>query len=169
MYSIYLGLGSNLGDRFENLSRTIDEIRLIANVRDISSVYETEPVSMDADNLFYNMAIGITSQDDPPLLLVKLKKIEKKIGRKLHIHNESRIIDIDILLYRGLAYEDHTVKIPHPELVNRRFVLEPLNEIAPTAIHPVLEKTIATLLRNCHDHHSVKRIEHHYQFSLTQE
>jgi 2-amino-4-hydroxy-6-hydroxymethyldihydropteridine diphosphokinase len=165
MYNVYLGLGSNLGDRLENLSRAVEEIRGISNVHSISSVYETEPVDMAEGEPFLNMAIGIYTVDDPPLLLVKLKKIEKKLGRKSRLHLVPRTIDIDILLYRGLAYEDHTVRVPHCMLQYRRFALEPLNEIAPTAVHPALERTIAFILRNCHDRHSVVRTE--YQFNLT--
>lgn len=168
MYNIYLGLGSNVGDRFENLARAVEEIRAIARVHSLSSIYETQPVGMETSDLFYNMALGVFSTDDPPLLLVKLKRIERKIGRRRPTHLEPRIIDIDILLYRGLAYEDHTVRVPHPALPFRRFALEPLNEIAPTAVHPVLEKTIASLLRNCHDRHSVVRTEYHFQLTPTQ-
>lgn len=161
MYNVYLGLGSNLGQRLENLSRAVDEIHSIATVTGTSSIYETEPVDLDSEEPFLNMVVGIHTPDDPPLLLVKLKKIERKLGRKRQVHMDSRIIDIDILLYRGLAYEDHTVRVPHPALEHRRFVLEPLNEIAPTAVHPVLEKTVATLLRNCRDRHKVVRTEYH--------
>lgn len=159
MYTAYLGLGSNLGDRLENLTRAVEELSIIEAVKAVSGVYETEPVEMDAAGLFYNMAVRITTPDDPPLLLVKLKSIEKKLGRKLPSHGEPRIIDIDILLYRGLVYEDHTVRVPHPMLAHRRFALEPLNEIAPTAVHPALEKTIGTLLRACRDSHRVVRTD----------
>ena len=161
MYTVYLGLGSNLGDRFENLSRAIEELARRETVNALSSIYETEPVHMDSTNVFYNMAARVLTPDDPPLLLVKLKSIEKSIGRKLPSHGEPRLIDIDILLYRGLVYEDHTVKVPHPMLAHRRFALEPLNEIAPTAVHPAVEKTIATLLRACHDRHRVVRTDLH--------
>ncbi|MDI6767621.1 MAG: 2-amino-4-hydroxy-6-hydroxymethyldihydropteridine diphosphokinase [Bacteroidota bacterium] len=159
MYQVFLGLGSNLGDRLENLSRAVEEIKAITIVDAISSIYETKPIDMDSENLFYNMVVGIHTPDDPPLLLTQLRKIERKLGRKHSIHKEPRTIDIDILLYKGLAYEDHTVKVPHPGLEHRRFVLEPFCEIAPTAIHPNLEKTIASLLRNCSDVHSVMKTD----------
>ncbi|MBI1806348.1 MAG: 2-amino-4-hydroxy-6-hydroxymethyldihydropteridine diphosphokinase [Ignavibacteria bacterium] len=167
MYTVYLGLGSNLGDRLSNLSRAVEEINGVASIIDVSSIYETEPVEMDSENLFYNMVLGISTPDDPPLLLVKLKKIEKKLGRKARTHLEPRLIDIDILLYRGLAYEDHTVRVPHPALEHRRFALQPLNEIAPTAVHPILEKTIASLLRACRDRHRVVRTEYHIHSSTS--
>ncbi len=160
MYHVYLSLGSNIGDRSAFLAKAVEEIGAIASVSEVSSVFESEPVGMlDDGGPFYNMAVGIRTSDDPPLLMVQLKKIEKKLGRKNATHLLSRNIDIDIILYRGLAYEDHTVTVPHPMLQYRRFVLEPLCEIAPTAVHPGLEKTIATLLRNCHDKHSVVKLD----------
>jgi 2-amino-4-hydroxy-6-hydroxymethyldihydropteridine diphosphokinase len=160
MYQVYLGLGTNLGDRIENLSRTVDEITKIGPVDAISSIYETEPVGMEHGDSFLNMVLSIRTSDDPPLLLVQLKKIEKRIAGKIHHHMEPRIIDIDILLYRGLAYDDHTVSVPHPQLHLRKFALEPLNEIAPTAIHPSLEKTIAALLRLCRDKNQVNKTDY---------
>lgn len=161
MYTVYLGLGSNLGNRVGNLSQAVDKINSLTPVQSASSIYETEPVGMQDAGVFYNMAVGIQTTDDPPLLLVKMKQIEKKLGRKISEHMQPRIIDIDILLYRGFAYDDHTVRVPHPMLEHRRFALEPLNEIAPTAVHPILEKTVATLLRNCRDRHSVIRTDLH--------
>ena len=164
MYLVYLGLGSNLGNRLDNLAAAAAALGRIAAITSLSSVYETEPVGMDGGP-FYNMAAGIQTDDDPPLLLVKLKKIEKDLGRRHTGRLEPRTIDIDILLYRGLAYEDHTVRVPHPMLEHRRFALEPLHEIAPTAVHPTLEKTVATLLRQCRDRHAVARTE--YQIPST--
>jgi 2-amino-4-hydroxy-6-hydroxymethyldihydropteridine diphosphokinase len=155
MYHAFLGLGSNMGDRMENLRRAVAEIGRIADVVRTSSVYETEPVGMLAETDFLNMAIEIATDDDPPLLLVSLRKIEKQLGRKTGVKLASRPIDIDILLYRGMAYEDPMVTVPHPGLTARRFVLEPLAEIAPTAVHPTLEKTIGWLHRHCRDTHRV--------------
>lgn len=165
MYQVYLGIGSNLGNRLENLSHALEEIASIATIEMISSIYETEPVDIEKSDNFLNMAISVRTEDDPPLLLARLKKIEKKLGRRQKTHLEPRTIDIDILMYRGFAYEDNTVKVPHRELANRRFVLEPLCEIAPTAVHPTLEKTIASLLRNCRDQHKVIKTE--YQINLS--
>jgi 2-amino-4-hydroxy-6-hydroxymethyldihydropteridine diphosphokinase len=166
MYSVLLGLGSNIGDRLDYLSKAIEEISAIVTVTSVSSVYETEPVHMDSVDPFLNMAIAIQTPDDPPLLLVKLKKVEKKLGRRVPVHNEPRIIDIDILLYRGFAYDDHTIRVPHPAMHHRRFVLEPLNEIVPTAVHPIFEKTIASLLRTCADRHRVVRTEYQVTHAL---
>ena len=160
MYTVYLGLGSNEGDRLDHLARAIALIEEIAEVVAVSSVYETEAVDLfDDGGTFLNCAMEIRTNDDPPLLLVQLKRIEKQLGRKSRTHRMSRTIDIDILLYRGLAYEDHTVRVPHPMLEHRRFALEPLHEIAPMAVHPGLEKTVAVLLRNCRDRHSVRKTD----------
>ena len=167
MYLVYLGLGSNLGDRLENLSHAVSEIQSISKILSISSIYETEPVDMNIENPFLNMVIPIETSNDAPLLLAQIKKIEKKIGRKLPSHNEPRIIDIDILMYRGVTYEDPSITIPHPQLENRRFALQPLCEIAPTAVHPRSQKTIATLLRNCRDSHKVTQTDYNINFSIT--
>ena len=160
MFRVYLGLGSNLGDRLEYLSRAVQEIGSIVSANSISSVYETEPVGMESDTPFYNMALGVDTPFYPPELLLHLKKIERKLGRKRGSHMQPREIDIDILLYRGYMYEDPMVQVPHPFLEHRRFALEPLNEIAPTAIHPQLNKTIASLLRECRDRAMVSRTVH---------
>jgi GTP cyclohydrolase-4 len=160
MYTAYLGLGSNEGDRLDHLAQAIAAIEALADISAVSSVYETEPVDLlDDGGTFLNCAVEIRTADDPPLLLAHLRKVEKKLGKRPRSHRESRPIDIDILLYRGLEYEDHTVHVPHPMLEYRRFVLEPLHEIAPTAVHPSLQKTIASLLRTCRDRHHVQRIE----------
>src|ERR1041385_6144436 len=160
MYRVYLGLCSNVNDRLKFLRKALEEIRILATIHSISSIYETEPVGMSSTELFYNMALSIDTDDRPPELLKKLKTIEKKIGRKQTGRMRDREIDIDILLYRGWSYEDGAIIVPHPELEHRRFALEPLSEIDPTAIHPTLGKTIATLLRQCHDQSRVLRTSH---------
>jgi 2-amino-4-hydroxy-6-hydroxymethyldihydropteridine diphosphokinase len=160
MYQVFLGLGSNVGERLQYLDSAVADVSAIARVLALSSVYETSPVGMESQNDFYNMAIEIETPMHPPELLKALKKIERKLGRRSSVRMHDREIDIDILMYRGLEYEDSTVKVPHPQLEHRRFALEPLAEIAPTAVHPVLEKTIATLLRQCHDVGRVERTAH---------
>jgi 2-amino-4-hydroxy-6-hydroxymethyldihydropteridine diphosphokinase len=155
MYRVHLGLGSNIAPRHDHLAAAVEKIGLIARVASVSSLYETEPVDMEGAEDFLNMAMEISTDDDPPLLLAKLRAIEKALGRKPSSHRAPRTVDIDILLYRGMSYADHMVTVPHPELHRRRFALEPLNEIAPAALHPTMERTVAWLLRHCRDQHRV--------------
>jgi 2-amino-4-hydroxy-6-hydroxymethyldihydropteridine diphosphokinase len=155
VYRAYLGLGSNIGPRHEHLAGAIGRLSQIARITAVSSVYETEPVGMEEADDFLNIAVEIDTEDDPPLLLAKLRTIEKALGRKPSARSVPRTIDIDILLYRGMTYDDHMVSVPHPRLHLRRFALEPLNEIAPAALHPSLEKTVSWLLRHCRDAHRV--------------
>lgn len=157
MFLVYVGLGSNLGDRLQFLTNALEEIRHNVRIRSLSSVYETEPVGMESSSMFYNIAACIETDIFPVELLGEMKKVEKKLGRKTTRSVGDREIDIDLLLYRGWAYQDRNVTVPHPKLESRRFVLEPMNEIAPTAIHPVSGKTIGTLLRQCRDHNKVER------------
>jgi len=152
MYDVYLGLGSNFGDRLEHLSKAAEEIGKIARIKKISSVYETAPVGMNSKHLFYNLVMEIETSLDPPILLEQLKSIETKVGRTSMARLQDREIDIDILLYEGLQYADETLTVPHRELGNRRFVLEPFSEIAPENVHPTSGATIATLLTQCKDH-----------------
>lgn len=160
MYKVFLSLGSNIGDRIGYLSHAIEEIESLAIINSISSIYETEPFGFKSIYTFYNMVISIDTLYRPLELLAKLKQIEKKLGRKQTKHIQDREIDIDILLYKGWSFETKNLLVPHPELEHRRFVLEPFNEIAPTAIHPILGQTIASLLRNCHDTSRVMRTLH---------
>ena len=160
MFRVYLGLGSNIGDRLGNLNRAIGPIGSLGRILAVSSVYETDPVGMESEQAFYNIALCFDTLLYPGELLKELKKIEKNLGRKSFRALDDREIDIDILLYRGYAYEDRTVKVPHPMLEHRRFALEPLDEIAPTAIHPILGRTVASLLRQCSDPNRVVRTSH---------
>src|SRR5215472_5963839 len=129
MVRVFLGLGSNLGDRSAYLKEALKEIHELAPVVASSPVYETEPVGMESDHLFYNMVVEVETSLRPPDLLRALKSIERKTGRKHAAHHLDREIDIDILLYEGIEYADERVRVPHPQLEHRRFALEPLKEI----------------------------------------
>lgn len=155
MYRVYLGLGSNVAPRLEHLAAAVARIAQAARLAAVSGVYETEPVDMEGAEDFLNLALEIETEDDPPLLLAKLRGIEKALGRRPSSRGGPRTIDIDILLYRGMAYADPMVTVPHPRLHLRRFALEPLCEIAPAALHPTMERTVGWLLRNCRDAHRV--------------
>ncbi len=157
MFRVYLGLGSNVGDRLNNLKKAISELEKFVKILNVSSVYETEPWGVQNQDRFYNSVVEIETDLYPLELLNKLKQIETKLGRKKYTHMQARTIDIDILLYHGWSYETNTLAVPHPELERRRFVLEPISEIAPLAVHPILGKTMISLLRHCRDKSLVMR------------
>ncbi|MBI4546716.1 MAG: 2-amino-4-hydroxy-6-hydroxymethyldihydropteridine diphosphokinase [Ignavibacteriae bacterium] len=159
MYRVFLGLGSNLGNRLEYLSKAVNELSHIAKIIHLSSIYETAPVGMNSQRMFYNMVIEIESSISPRQLFEKLKVIEKQVGRTSMVHLQDREIDIDILLYDGMQYTDETITVPHPELCNRRFVLAPFAEIAPGVVHPLSGKTVITLLEQSKDRSHVDKTE----------
>jgi 2-amino-4-hydroxy-6-hydroxymethyldihydropteridine diphosphokinase len=159
----YIGLGSNLGDRQANFRRAIELVSELPGTRITrhSSVYESEPHGR-ARNWFVNGVIEIHTDLDPQELLKSLQKIEVTMGRKKPAKGEgaskksagknvSRVIDLDVLLYGTQVIEERKLKIPHPELPNRKFVLLPLSELAPAYVHPVLGVTISELLVGCKD------------------
>jgi len=144
---VLLGLGSNLGNREKNLRNALREISQIVVIKKRSSIYETTPVGYKEQGLFLNMVISIETDLDPTELVVKLQKIEHKMGRNRskEIFWGPREIDIDILLYKNEIIREKNLKIPHPEMHKRKFVLIPLEEIAPDIIHPKLKKSIKEL------------------------
>jgi 2-amino-4-hydroxy-6-hydroxymethyldihydropteridine diphosphokinase len=148
--SVYLGLGSNLGDREANLREAIERIRRLGlEVIRASSVYETEPVGYTDQPRFLNQVIEVNldSQFRVSDLLHAVLKIERDMGRERTIPNGPRVIDIDILIYGEVEIADPPQLIlPHPRMHERRFVLEPLSEIAPDLTHPRLKKTCRELL-----------------------
>lgn len=160
MFRVYLSLGSNIGDRLNFLSKALKELNKITFVKLVSSIYETEPWGVINQERFYNTVVEIETELYPLELLEKIKKIEIKLGRKKKSHMAPRTIDIDILFYHGWSFETSTLTIPHPELERRRFVLEPISEIAPLAVHPIIGKTMISLLRHCRDNSLVMRTTH---------
>ncbi|MCK4325922.1 2-amino-4-hydroxy-6-hydroxymethyldihydropteridine diphosphokinase [bacterium] len=144
---IYIGLGSNLGDRRGNIKEAIDSLRAVDSieVKKISSVYETEPEGLKDQPHFLNCALEVETKLSPGELLAGLKAIEGQMGRSRGKRWGPRIIDLDILLYGDLVMKEADLEIPHPLLPERLFVLSPLCEIAPEIIHPALGRSIRDL------------------------
>lgn len=148
-YDVFLGLGSNIGDRGENLNHAINEIEeRIGEVIATSAFYVTEPVGFASDNNFLNAVCEVKTKFRPMELLQKTQEIEREMGRIEKSANKiyaDRIIDIDLLLFDDKIYSNEKLTLPHPHLHERAFVLLPLAEIAGTYIHPVLHKSIDQL------------------------
>jgi len=153
-HRVHIGIGSNLGDRRANTVEAIEKVGQLPGTRVVraSSLYESEPLG-DAKTWFVNSVIEIESQLTAEALLKKLQAIEEAMGRKRVKGKRwgSRIIDLDILLFDQDVIDKRTLKIPHPELHKRRFVLLPLAELAPQVIHPQLGQSISTLLATVKD------------------
>src|ERR1700746_2005262 len=142
---IYLSLGSNLADRVQNLNTAVERLGALGKVVAISSLYETEPVGYADQPWFLNCAVKLSTEKMPKQLLSRILDLEQKMGRRRMQKNGPRIIDIDILLFGHSIVNTQTLVVPHPEMHNRRFVLEPLAEIAPDERHPILKRTIREL------------------------
>jgi len=153
MKKIFLGLGSNLGNRHIYLEKAINTLRLIPGIRILkrSSIFETEPVGYNLQNDFLNIVIEISCALDPVVLLETIKSVELSLGRFKTVRWGPRIIDIDILFFDDRTIDLPILRIPHPEMYNRRFVLEPLLEIAPDFCCPVSGLTIRELNIRCCD------------------
>ena len=149
MIKVYVGLGSNLGNREANLTRAITRIDACEDicVKVKSGFYETKPVGGPPQPDYLNCAIALETVIEPQALLKEFKEIEKELGRKPGVRWGPRIIDLDILLYGDVVINDHNLKIPHESMHKRIFVLEPLCEISPDIRHPVLGKKISELLK----------------------
>jgi 2-amino-4-hydroxy-6-hydroxymethyldihydropteridine diphosphokinase len=159
MFSAYLGLGSNLGMKEENLNLAISKIENeIGQISKKSSIYETEAWGVEKQNNYYNMVLEIKTKLLPLKLIEKVLEIEKELGRVREKKWDSRIIDIDILLYENFILSTDHLHIPHLFLEKRNFVLEPLNEIIPNFIHPKLRKSIAQLSSQSLDKNWIKKL-----------
>jgi len=150
MERVFLSLGSNLGDRTGNVERALNLIASVPGVRVVraSSLYETEPEGYVDQPDFINAAVEIETTLTPHKLLGEIKEIERSMGRKKTFRFGPRIIDVDILLFGGLIIDEPDLVIPHPLMLERRFVLMPLAEIAPQTLHPISGKTIDSHRKN---------------------
>lgn len=142
----YLSLGSNVGNRAEHLRSAITRLSAAGRVAAVSSFYETEPVEVTEQPWFLNCAVALETSLSPQQLMAVLLGIEQEMGRRRIQKKGPRSIDMDILLFGNEVVDTLELTIPHPAMQQRRFVLEPLAEIAPEARHPVFEKTVAELL-----------------------
>lgn len=153
-HRVYIGIGSNLGDRRANIVEAVERMSQLAGTRVVrtSSLYESEPLG-DAKTWFVNGVIELDTEQFVEPLLKMLLAIEEAMGRKRVKGKRwgSRIIDLDILLYDQDVIEKRTLKVPHPELHKRRFVLLPLAELAPQVVHPQLGQSVSTLLATVKD------------------
>ncbi|HYA96397.1 MAG TPA: 2-amino-4-hydroxy-6-hydroxymethyldihydropteridine diphosphokinase [Terriglobales bacterium] len=143
--TVYLSLGSNLGDRRANLETAIGRLGELGEVKAVSSFYETEPVELAAQPWFFNCAIALETEMMPRRLMGRVLAIERAMGRSRLQPKGPRTIDIDILLFGNSVVDTRELVIPHPALHERRFVLEPLSEIAGSVRHPVFKRTIREL------------------------
>jgi len=165
MANAYLGLGSNLGDRKEQLiTATALLAERVGDVLDVSDFYETTPWGFQSENMFLNRIVRVDTLLSPYALLDATQQIEYDMGRTAKSNEQQytdRTMDIDILLYDELILQSPTLVVPHPLMQKRIFVLQPLSEIAPGLIHPILNKTVTELYQELILHYS-------YSFSKTE-
>lgn len=148
MAIVYIGIGSNLGDREKNINGALNLLKENCKIIKGSSLYETEPVGIKGQDLFLNGVVEIETELSPKELLLFLQSIEKKLKRVRVIKNGPRTIDLDILFYGSKVINEPDLTVPHPRLHERLFVLMPLEEIAPGFIHPALKKSISCLVKD---------------------
>ena len=149
-HTIYLALGTNLGDRRASLRDAVERLRAAVEIERMSSVYETEPAYLLDQPRFLNMALRGHTPLDPRALLSFLKHIEHDMGRATGLRYGPRVIDLDILLYNSLALTTVELTIPHPRMAERPFVLVPLAEIAPELVPPGWDRSIGALTAMVH-------------------
>ena len=148
---VFISIGSNIGDKIENCKKGIEKINGLpnCNVTDISKFYKTSPVDYTKQDWFINCAVKIKTECRPEELLLNLRKIEKEIGTvEKEVRFGPRILDLDIIFYDDIILNSKTLKIPHPRMQNRYFVLLPISDIEPDFIHPTLKISIKSLIEN---------------------
>jgi 2-amino-4-hydroxy-6-hydroxymethyldihydropteridine diphosphokinase len=157
MKTVYLGLGSNLGDRAVHLEQAIRALAAAGvHVKQRSSFYATEPVGFAPQNWFLNCVVEAATELMPRQLLRAVQQAERDLGRRRLVHDGPRTVDIDILLYGSNVIRMPDLDVPHPRMAERRFVLIPLRELAPGLRHPTLGRTIGELLAETPDRSQVR-------------
>ena len=154
----YLGLGSNLGDREENLRKTLSLLGESVEIIALSSVYQTEPWGYGEQPSFLNMVCGFRTSLSPPELLALVQEVERRLGRVRTIRYGPRTMDVDILLYGDRIVDTPDLQIPHPRIPERAFVLAPFAEIAPDVEHPTLKRPISALLADAPGRETVVKL-----------
>jgi 2-amino-4-hydroxy-6-hydroxymethyldihydropteridine diphosphokinase len=146
LVTVYIGLGSNLGDRSKNLSGAVERLSSVGTVTAVSSIYETKPWGVEGYQPRYlNQAAAVDTSMDALDVVTELLSIEYSLGRAREEKNASRTLDLDLLLHGDSVMKASGVTVPHPRLHERAFVLIPLVEIAPDIVHPILDRSIAEL------------------------
>ena len=167
MKTVFLSLGSNVGDREQNVAQAIEALASRGiEVKRQSSLYVTEPVDLPTQSWFLNCVVEAQTELMPRQLLHAVQELELDLGRRRLVRSGPRVVDIDILLYGSSVVRAPELEVPHPRKVDRRFVLVPLRELAPALRHPTLKKTIAELLALTHDRSQVRRW-HPQDFSVS--
>jgi 2-amino-4-hydroxy-6-hydroxymethyldihydropteridine diphosphokinase len=161
---VFIGFGSNLGNRVDFCDRAVTLLGLLPHSQlvAISSLYETEPVAdagAPGEGWFLNGVVQLETDVTPQSLLAVCREIERSLGRDTEHRSGPRTLDLDLLLYGDHVCQEQGLTVPHPRLHLRRFVLEPLVELAPTLVHPVLKQTVSELRAQLADHHRVLRLD----------
>jgi len=155
---VYLSLGSNVADRERNLREAIRALEELGQVKAVSCFYETEPVDFVDQAWFLNCAVAMESSLHPERMMAELLRIERERGRERIQKKGPRTIDIDLLMFGERVVDSPDLNIPHTRMHRRRFVLEPLAEIAPEARHPVMKKTVRELLAELPEGQVVRKV-----------
>ncbi|MEA3430384.1 MAG: 2-amino-4-hydroxy-6-hydroxymethyldihydropteridine diphosphokinase [Nanoarchaeota archaeon] len=159
MVKAYIGIGSNTGNKENNIMRATTVLSNLFDVTNKSSVYEAEPIGYKYNDWFFNSVIEVETDLEPELLLKKLQMIEDQFGRQRSVKYGKITMDLDLLFYENKIMEQFNLQIPHTKIPDRRFVLLPMNEIAPDFMHPVTNKTMKALLKEVGKDKVVKKVK----------
>jgi len=162
---VYLALGTNLGDRQENLKQALRALPPLVEIRAVSRLYETAPAYLFNQPAFFNIAVEGYTALLPLELLAHLQQIEKQMGRERLIRYGPRTIDLDIIFYDDLVLDSLELTLPHPRMHERSFVLQPLAELAPDVVHPVLKQSVRELLAHLPADNGVLQVSSWQPFS----